>query len=135
MEFRRIMAAGFDSFSGVKFNVDASRGLDGYCIFLLTRSRLQSVLTTPVVTIVEAKNDNVRCELGQCIASIVAAREFNSRFVPPAAAVQDVVTAGSAWKFLRLGSAEWKLDIEEYCVSQLGRIIGIPAHILKAACC
>ena len=56
MEFRRIMAAGFDSFSGVKFNVDASRGLDGYCIFLLTRSRLQSALTTPVVTIVEAKN-------------------------------------------------------------------------------
>ena len=133
MEFRRIMAKAFGLFSGVEFNVDASRGLNGFCDFLLTRSRLQSVLTTPVVAIVEAKNDNVRNGLGQCIAAMVAAREFNAKAQPPIAAVHGVVTTGSVWKFLRLRDAEVTLDTNELYIAEPGRIIGILARILKAA--
>src|SRR5271170_283293 len=76
-ELRRLLGASFGLFSGVEFNVDASRGLNGYCDFLLTRSPLQSVLTAPVVVVVESKNDNLQTGLGQCIAAMVAAREFN----------------------------------------------------------
>ena len=64
MELRRLLGDGFGLFSGIEFDVDASRGLNGYCDFILTRSPLQSVLTAPVVAIVEAKNDNLRTGLG-----------------------------------------------------------------------
>jgi hypothetical protein len=132
-ELRRLLPGRFGLFSGVEFDVDSSRGLNGYCDFLLTRSPLQSVLTGPVVAIAEAKNDNLRNGLGQCIAAMVAAQEFNARASAPVAAVHGVVTTGSAWKFLRLRGTEVTLDIEEYYIAQPGRIMGILAHILDTA--
>ena len=64
LELKRLLGGGFGLFSGVEFNVDAARGLNGSCDFLLTKSPLQSVLTAPVVAITEAKNDNLRTGLG-----------------------------------------------------------------------
>jgi hypothetical protein len=132
-ELRRMLGGSFGLFSGVEFDVDSSRGLNGYCDFLLTRSPLQFVLTAPVVAIAEAKNDNLRNGLGQCIAEMVAAQEFNARSQAAVAVVFGVVTTGSAWKFLRLSGADLTLDVEEYFIAELGRIMGILAHILKAA--
>jgi len=131
-ELRRLLGGSFGLFSGVEFDVDSSRGLNGYCDFILTRSPLQSVLTAPVVVIVEAKNDNLRTGLGQCIAAMVAAREFNAKSSSSVAVVHGVVTTGSAWKFLRLSGADVTLDVEEYFIAELGRIMGILAHILQS---
>jgi hypothetical protein len=133
MELRRLLAEGFGLFSGVEFDVDASRGLTGYCDFLLTRSPLQSVLTAPVVAIAEAKNDNLRTGLGQCIAAMVAAQEFNARSSAEAPVIHGVVTTGAAWKFLRLLGSGVTLDRREYFVAELARVMGILAHILKTA--
>ncbi|HEX5270684.1 MAG TPA: hypothetical protein VFW33_09370 [Gemmataceae bacterium] len=132
-ELRRMLGGSFGLFSGVEFDVDSSRGLNGYCDFILTRSPLQSVLTAPVVAITEAKNDNLRTGLGQCIAEMVAAQEFNAKAGAAMAAVFGVVTTGSAWKFLRLSGANLTLDVEEYFIAELSRIMGMLAHILKTA--
>jgi hypothetical protein len=132
-ELRRLLGGSFGLFSGVEFDVDSSRGLNGYCDFILTRSPLQSVLTAPVVAIAEAKNDNLRSGLGQCIAAMVAAQEFNAKSGAAVVVVHGVVTTGSAWKFLRLSGAEVTLDVEEYFIAELGRIMGILAHILNTA--
>jgi hypothetical protein len=129
-ELRRLLGGGFGLFSGVEFDVNAARGLNGYCDFILTRSPLQSVLTAPVIAITEAKNDNLRTGLGQCIAAMVAAEEFNAKAMAPTA-VHGIVTTGSAWKFLRLSGVDLTLDVEEYFIAELGRIMGIIAHILK----
>jgi hypothetical protein len=131
-ELRRLLGGRFSLFSGVEFDVDSSRGLNGYCDFILSRSLLQSVLTAPAVVIIEAKNDNLRTGSGQCIAAMVAAQEFNSRSARALAVVHGVVTTGSAWKFLRLSGAELVLDVEEYFIAEMGRIMGILAFILQS---
>jgi hypothetical protein len=64
-ELRRLHPGKFGLFSGVELDADAARGLNGVCDFVLTRSPLQHVLTTPLVTIVGAKNDNLQTGLGQ----------------------------------------------------------------------
>ena len=133
LESRQRLGGGFGLFSGVEFDVDAARGLNGYCDFILTRSPLQSVLTAPAVAIVEAKNDNLRSGLGQCIAAMVAAREFNAKGPDPVGAVHGAVTTGAAWKFLRLSGTDLSLDLREYFVAELGRIMGILAHVWRAA--
>ncbi len=130
-ELRRLLGGSFGLFSGVDFNLDSTRGLNGYCDFILTRSPLQSVLTAPVVAITEAKNDNLRSGLGQCIAAMVAAQEFTAR-TATAENVYGVVTTGSAWKFLQLSGPTLTLDTDEYFITELGRIMAILAHILKA---
>ena len=133
MELKQLLGGKFGLFSGVEFNVDSSRGLNGYCDFILTRSPLQSVLSAPVVAIAEAKNDNLRTGLGQCIAAMVAAREFNLKSSAQVGDIYGAVTTGGAWKFLRLHGSELTLDLREYFVAELGRIMGILAHILKSA--
>jgi hypothetical protein len=51
-------------FSGSSFNVDAEKGLVGFCDFILSQSQEQIDVTAPVVTIVEAKNESVIGGLG-----------------------------------------------------------------------
>jgi hypothetical protein len=130
LELRRLLGDGFGLFSGIEFDVDASRGLNGDCDFILTRSPLQSVLTAPLVAIVEAKNDNLKNGLGQCIAAMVAALEFNARSSSPVDRTYGVVTTGAAWKFLRLTGSNLELDRHEYFAAELGRIMGIFRSIL-----
>lgn len=131
LELRRLLNGAFGLFSGVNFDVDPARGLNGFCDFILTRSPLQSVLTAPVVAIAEAKNDNLRNGLGQCIAAMVGAREFNQREGRPINTVHGVTTTGSAWKFLRLTGDRLTLDTHEYFISEPGRILGILSEVLR----
>jgi len=132
LELRHQLRGSFGLFSGIELDVDPARGLNGICDFILTRSPRQIILTAPLVAIVEAKNDNVRTGLGQCIASMVAAHEFNQRSGTALAAVYGAVTTGSAWRFLRLSPPEVTVDLPEYYIVDPGRIMGILAHILKS---
>jgi hypothetical protein len=77
LELRRMLGQRFFLFSGVEWEADASRGLNGYCDFLLTRGESQYVLGAPFVTVVEAKNDLFRTGLGHCIAAMVGAQVSN----------------------------------------------------------
>jgi hypothetical protein len=133
LELRRSMHGSFGLFSGIEFDVDASRGLNGFCDFILTRSPRQIILTAPIVTIVEAKNDNLRSGLGQCIAAMVAAYEFNQKTGAGGGPIFGVVTTGSAWKFLRLNHPEVTVDIHEYYIDNLAKIVGILTQIIRGA--
>jgi hypothetical protein len=115
----------FSVFSGIDFTVDASQGLAGYCDFILSRSPEQQFLRSPVATIVEAKNENLKSGLGQCVAAMVGARLFNEREGQPEGAVYGSVTSGSLWRFLRLAGSELALDQQEYHVRQLSKLVGI----------
>jgi hypothetical protein len=112
-------------FSGSSFNVDAEKGLIGFCDFILSQSAEQIDVTAPVVTIVEAKNESVIGGLGQCIASMVAAQIFNQRSGIVREAIYGAVTSGTNWRFLKLvGSRAW-VDDREYFVNDVDQILGI----------
>ena len=83
------------------------------------------------MAIVEAKNDNLRTGFGQCIAAMAAAQEFNQKSGSATGAVYGAVTTGSAWKFLRLRQTEVTVDLHEYYIVDLARIMGILGHILQ----
>jgi hypothetical protein len=132
-ELRRLHPGRVGLFSGIELDADPARGLNGVCDFVITRSPRQHVVTAPLITIVEAKNDNLRTGLGQCIAAMCAAQVLNKGAQPQVAAVYGAVTTGGAWKFLRLQAAEVTLDLVEYHVESLPKIMGILGHIVEAA--
>jgi hypothetical protein len=74
LEARVTSPVPFGLFSGVELSAGKDARLNGMCDFLLTREPLQTVVRSPFVAVVEAKNDNVRTGLGQCIAEMVAAQ-------------------------------------------------------------
>jgi hypothetical protein len=43
------------------------------------------------------------------------------------------VTSGSDWKFLRLAGTDLTIDLVEYHIDNLGKILGILSHIVKTA--
>jgi hypothetical protein len=133
LELRRSLGDRFGLFSGVELAVDPDRGLNGICDFIITKSARQFILSAPLIAIVEAKNDNLRSGLGQCIAAMYAAEIFNQRSSTLLEAVFGVVTTGSAWKFLRLQQATVTLDVKEYYIDNAGKILGILTHIVQNA--
>ena len=113
LELRRTMRKQFFLFSGVEWVADASRGLNGYCDFILTKGKSQHVLSAPFVAIVEAKNDLFRTGFGQCIAAMVGAQVCNQQAGVAQPRIYGVVTFGTAWKFLQLEGAALTIDVQD----------------------
>lgn len=131
LELRRSLGGRFTLFSGVEWEVDRGRGLNGYCDFILGRGPSQHILQAPFVAVVEAKNDLIRTGLGQCIAAMVAAGISNERAGIPAGTIHGAVSTGLTWKFLRLWGDVVTLDIPEYTVDNLPRVMGILRAIVE----
>jgi hypothetical protein len=125
MEVRRQRRGATSLFSGTEFTVDPARGLSGFCDFLLSRSPEQLAIEAPVVAIVEAKKEDVRAGVPQCIAEMVAAQIFNGAHDRPGEHVYGAVTTGSSWLFMRLEGQEVTIDLSEYFLRDLERIVGI----------
>lgn len=79
----------------MSFDVDPASGLNGTCDFIVSRAPEQLLIRAPVLAVVEAKNDNIKGGLPQCIAEMVAAQVFNAREENAIYAVYGVVTTGS----------------------------------------
>ena len=117
-------------FSGKEFNVEPLRGLTGFCDFMISRSPEQLFIKSPVIAVVEAKNDNISSGLGQCVAEMVAAQIFNQRKQNSISSIYGVVTTGSIWKFLKLHESTVEADLDEYYLSDVGKILGILRHCI-----
>ena len=124
-EVRRQVNYQISLFSGTDFNVDFEKGLLGYCDFLLSASREQFFISAPVITIVEAKNENIIGGLGQCVAEMVAAQIFNQKKEIDIPVIYGVVTSGTAWRFLTLSENTVCIDLVEYYINQVETILAI----------
>ena len=133
LEAYRQTGQGFSLFSGVDFTVDLDRGLRGVCDFLFSLSAEQLFVEAPVVAVVEAKNDNIKSGIGQCVAEMLAAQTFNERRGNPIPTVFGVVTTGSLWTFLRLTGGLVSIAAAEYHIKEVERIVGILVAMVRAA--
>ena len=124
-DVRRQLNYQISLFSGTEFNVEEELGLQGYCDFLLSFSSEQYFITAPVITIVEAKNENIIRGLGQCVASMVGAQLFNQRSGNPVKVIYGAVTTGTNWKFLTLEEKIVRIDAGEYYIKEVDKILGI----------
>ena len=112
-------------FSGMEFNVNIELGLTGFCDFIISRSNLQTIIQAPVVTLVEAKNNNIKSGFGQCLAEMVAAQIFNQNRGNQIPQIYGAITTGTAWQFLELEGQNVVLDLEEYSLKNLPKLLGV----------
>jgi hypothetical protein len=114
-------------FSGVDFTVDSDLGLNGSCDFLISRSVEFLIVSAPAILIVEAKKENINAGLGECVAEMYAAQLFNEREGNQVSRIYGVVTTGEIWKFLMLEGQSVQIDLLEYFLNQVDKILGILA--------
>jgi hypothetical protein len=125
VEVRKLAHRQISLFSGADFSVDATQGLTGVCDFLISQSREQLFICAPVVIIVEAKNENFKAGMGQCSATMMAAQCFNAREGTGLTTIYGAVTTGNVWKFLQLKGHTLFIDLPEYHIGRVGKILGI----------
>jgi hypothetical protein len=133
MEARRQRGSAVSFFSGTELSVDPARGLQGFCDYMLALSPVQTELDAPVVAIVEAKNENIRLGIPQCAAEMYASWLFNEGRGATVPIVYGAVTTGSTWRFLRLRDGTIEVDLREYYLDAVDRILGVLVHMLALA--
>ncbi len=131
IELKRITEGRVSLFSGVDFTVDPELGLKGVCDFLISKSPEQLYVSCPVLAIVEAKNENIKGGIPQCLAEMVAARKFNEQEEDPIPVVYGCVTTGTVWKFLQLEDTTAHVDHDDYYIDSVGKILAVLLHMVS----
>lgn len=72
-----------------------------------------------------APSELLKAGLGQCVAEMVAAQLFNEQNSNEIQAIYGVVTTGQIWKFLKLERQTVFIDLTDYYIKEVERILGI----------
>lgn len=124
-EFRELLDRQVSFFSGADFSVDLESGLNGVCDFLLTRSTSEVNIEAPAIIIIEAKKGELNVGWGQCAAEMIAAQKFNLAAGQDVQTIYGCVTTGTIWQFLKLTGTVLTIDVTEYPLNPIDRILGI----------
>jgi len=131
-EYRKLFKDKLSLFSGIDFNIEPENGLSGVCDFIISYSKEQLYIDTPVIILVEAKNNKIKDGIPQCIAEMIAAQKFNAKQKNEINAIYGIVTTGSLWRFFKLFNKEIYIDQDEYHIKDLKKIFGILVSIEEA---
>ncbi|MFZ4667060.1 MAG: hypothetical protein ACOYME_11595 [Prochlorotrichaceae cyanobacterium] len=129
LEVKQIFQGKISVFSGEEFNINAALGLNGTCDFLISQSPEQMSLEAPVLVVVEAKKDDLKQGMGQCLAEMVAAQQFNTEKKRSIPIVYGSVTTGTVWRFLKLEEKTVTVDLTDYPVPPVEKVLSILAWI------
>ncbi|MDY6939759.1 MAG: hypothetical protein SWY16_19170 [Cyanobacteriota bacterium] len=124
LEVKRQLQGTISVFSGEEFAVQPDVDLTGYVDFLISRSPEQLYVKAPAVVLVEAKKEDLKPALGQCLAEMVAAQRFNQQKQQPISTIYGTVTSGTVWRFLKLEGQTATIDFIDYPLPPVDRILG-----------
>lgn len=66
----------FTIFSGERLDVDEDKGLKGECDFILSKGPISTTISAPIFSLIEARKNDIKEGLGQCIAQMLGAKIF-----------------------------------------------------------
>ncbi len=131
LEVKRQLGGQVGVFSGEEFNVDVAADLNGFCDFLVSRSSEQLYIKAPVLMLVEAKKEDLKPALGQCLAEMVAAQRFNTSKGQTVETIYGVVTSGTVWRFLQLIDNVVSIDLTDYPLLPVDNVLGVLVWMLR----
>lgn len=107
------------------------RGLKGECDFILSKGPISSSIEAPIFSLVEAKRNDIKEGLGQCIAQMLGAKIFNQEEGNNVDVIYGCVTTGEDWQFLKLEADMIFMDFKRYYINELPKIIWIFQYIVN----
>lgn len=125
IELKKLLNDEIGLFSGINLDIDKDRDLNGFCEYIISKSSEQFYLNSPIVAIVEAKNEQLTSGLGQCIAEMIASKIFNKNEGNDVDKIYGAVTTGNTWKFLKYINNTAYIDKLEYHIANVNMIMGI----------
>jgi hypothetical protein len=131
IELKKLLNDEIGLFSGINLDIDKDRDLNGFCDYIISKSSEQFYLNSPIVAIVEAKNEQLTSGLGQCIAEMIASKIFNENEGNNVDKIYGAVTTGNTWKFLKYINNTAYIDKLEYHIANVNMIMGIFVKMVR----
>ncbi len=117
-------------FSGENLDINPSDDLAGECDFFFSLHPMMPYIDAPIITLVEAKNENVEQGLAQCAAQLYGAKLFNEAEGKAIPTLFGCATTGTDWHFMRFENDTFYLDKTVY--TNLQEILGIWNFIIQS---
>ncbi|MDZ7935952.1 MAG: hypothetical protein U5M51_13505 [Emticicia sp.] len=119
----------FTIYSGENLNADKANGLTGECDFILAKDVNTYEISLPIISIVEAKRDNIEQGVAQCASQLLGARIFNEES-NPVQILYGCVTNSREWQFLRLIDNQVEVHPELFYITEVEKILGAFQQII-----
>lgn len=116
-------------FSGEELEVNASENLSGECDFFFILQPHKPYIDSPIITLAEAKNENMEYGIAQCAAQLYGAKLFNEKEGKQIPFLYGCATDGVEWQFVRFENNIFYLDNKIY--TDLKEILGIWHYIVR----
>jgi hypothetical protein len=119
-------------FSGENLNADRKNGLNGEVDFLFVLDPLAYELTSPIISITEAKlSKAIYNSFNQVIAQMIGAQLFNQKKNQPHDIIFGSVTNGFEWRFFKLEGKTLHIDETSYTTNNLPELLGVLQTIIN----
>ncbi|MEM6318076.1 MAG: hypothetical protein AAF960_10420 [Bacteroidota bacterium] len=118
-------------FSGEELNVKPEEGLNGACDFFFSAVPNAYLLEAPIVSLAEAKDEDMDYGIAQCTAQMLGAQIFNADAGQPMDVIWGCATTAGEWKFLKLVEKTLYIDVNSYYLNQLDQLLGAFNTIFK----
>jgi hypothetical protein len=108
--------------SGEDISVNALDDLSGPCDFFFGLHPQKPYLETPIISLVEAKDEDLEWGIGQCAAQLYAAHLLNKQEGKNIDTLYGCATTGTEWLFLKFQNNTFYIDRKSQ--TQLPQILG-----------
>jgi hypothetical protein len=116
-------------FSGEDLLVDSENDLSGECDFFFTFVSRSLYLESPIISIVEAKDEDMEYGRAQCAAQLYGAKLFNEAEGKNIPVLYGCATDGVEWQFMRFENNIFYIDSKIY--TDIKEILGVWHHIIQ----
>lgn len=132
LEMEKINQKSFAIFSGENLEAAPEKGLNGECDFILSKGPISSTLQTPIFSLVEAKKNDIKEGLGQCVAQMLGAKLVNQHENNEISFIYGCVTTGETWQFMKLEEDILMMDTRRYYINELGKLLWVFQYVIDS---
>ncbi len=130
VELAQSYQANITLFSGEELAVDSEKDLSGECDFFFTLIPQSAYLESPIISLVEAKDEDMDYGIAQCAAQLYGAKLFNEMEGKNIPILYGCATDGTEWRFLRFEDNVFYIDNQIY--TDLKEILGVFHYIIES---
>jgi hypothetical protein len=116
-------------FSGEELEVQPENDLSGECDFFFALHPPKPYLDAPIISLTEAKDEDLEWGIAQCAAQMYGAKLYNDTENHPISVIYGCATDGIEWHFLKLENSIFYVDVMP--MTDLPQILGTWHHILQ----
>ena len=117
-------------FSGESIDIRPEDDLAGECDFFFALHPPKPFIDTPIISLTEAKDEDMEYGVGQCAAQMYGARLYNEAEGKNIPFIYGCATDGVEWQFLKLENNSYFIDRKIY--TDIREILGVWHSIMQS---